>query len=137
LQGCADIGILYTLNSRIEGVTHHSLALIQRTQREIHTMAKSKKSSKKSKAKKGGRKANPAFMKPMTPDSALAAVVGSSAMPRTEVTKKLWAYIKRNGLQDKSNRRMINADDKLRTVFGGRSQVSMFDMTKLVSNHLR
>jgi chromatin remodeling complex protein RSC6 len=102
-------------------------------------MAKSKKSSKKSKgkAKKSGRKANPAFMKPMTPSSTLAAVIGSSPMPRTEVTKKLWAYIKRNGLQDKANRRMINADDKLRAVFGGRSQVSMFDMTKLVSNHLR
>lgn len=100
-------------------------------------MAKSKKSSKKSKAKKSGRKANPAFMKPMAPSATLAAVVGSSSMPRTEVTKKLWAYIKRNGLQDKANRRMINADDKLRAVFGGRSQVSMFDMTKLVSNHLR
>ena len=63
--------------------------------------------------------------------------IGSSPMPRTEVTKKLWAYIKRNGLQDKTNKRMINADDRLRAVFGGRSQVSMFDMTKLVSNHLR
>ncbi|HEY7657638.1 MAG TPA: SWIB/MDM2 domain-containing protein [Burkholderiales bacterium] len=102
-------------------------------------MAKAKKSSKKSKgkAKKSGRKANPAFMKAMTPSSTLAAVIGSSPMPRTEVTKKLWAYIKRNGLQDKTNKRMINADDKLRAVFGGRSQVSMFDMTKLVSNHLR
>ena len=102
-------------------------------------MAKSKKSSKKSKgkAKKSGRKANPAFMKPMTPSSTLAAVIGGSPMPRTEVTKKLWAYIKRNGLQDKANRRMINGDDKLRAVFGGKSQVSMFDMTKLVSNHLR
>jgi len=96
-----------------------------------------KKSSKKSKAKKSGRKANAAFMKPLSPSSTLAAVVGSSPLPRTEVTKKLWAYIKRNGLQDKANRRMINADDKLRAVFGGRSQVSMFDMTKLVSNHLR
>jgi chromatin remodeling complex protein RSC6 len=76
-------------------------------------------------------------MKPMTPDSALAAVVGSSPMPRTEVTKKLWAYIKRNGLQDRVNRRMINADDKLRPVFGGRSQVTMFEMTKLVNSHLR
>jgi chromatin remodeling complex protein RSC6 len=76
-------------------------------------------------------------MKAMTPSSTLAAVIGSSPMPRTEVTKKLWAYIKRNGLQDKANRRMINADEKLRPVFGGRSQVSMFDMTKLVSNHLR
>ena len=102
-------------------------------------MAKSKKSSKKSKgkAKKSGRKANPAFMKPMTQSSTLAAVIGGSPMPRTEVTKKLWAYIKKNGLQDKANRRMINGDDKLRAVFGGRSQVSMFDMTKLVSNHLR
>ena len=102
-------------------------------------MAKSKKSSKKSKgkAKKSGRKPNAAFMKPMNPSATLAAVIGSSAMPRTEVTKKLWAYIKRNGLQDKANRRMINGDDKLRAVFGGRSQVSMFDMTKLVSNHLR
>ena len=98
-------------------------------------MAK-KKGSKK--AKKGkGRKPNAAFMKPMNPSSALAAVIGGSAMPRTEVTKKLWAYIKRNGLQDKANRRMINADDKLRAVFGGKSQVSMFDMTRLVSNHLR
>ena len=102
-------------------------------------MAKSKKSSKKSKgkAKKSGRKPNLAFMKPMTPSSTLAAVIGGSPMPRTEVTKKLWAYIKRNGLQDRVNRRMINGDDKLRAVFGGRSQVSMFDMTKLVSNHLR
>lgn len=101
-------------------------------------MAKAKKSSKKSKkAKKSGRKPNAAFMKPMTPSSTLAAVIGSSSMPRTEVTKKLWAYIKRNGLQDKANKRMINADDKLRPVFGGKSQVSMFDMTRLVSNHLK
>ncbi|HEX9685592.1 MAG TPA: SWIB/MDM2 domain-containing protein [Burkholderiales bacterium] len=101
-------------------------------------MAKSKKSGKKSKgkAKKSGRKPNLAFMKPMSTSSTLAAVIGSGSMPRTEVTKKLWAYIKRNGLQDKMNRRMINADDKLRAVFGGRSQVSMFDMTKLVSKHL-
>jgi hypothetical protein len=138
LQGCADIGILYTPNSRIDGVNNHSLALIQRTQREIHTMAKSKKSSKKSKgkAKKSGRKPNLAFMKPMTLSSTLAAVIGGGPMPRTEVTKKLWAYIKRNGLQDRVNRRMINGDDKLRAVFGGKSQVSMFDMTKLVSKHL-
>ena len=91
--------------------------------------------AKAKKAKKSGRKANPAFMKPMSPSSQLAAVVGSSSMPRTEVTKKLWAYIKRNGLQDKNNRRMINADEKLRPIFG-KSQVSMFDMTKLVNKHL-
>jgi chromatin remodeling complex protein RSC6 len=93
----------------------------------------------KKKAKKGGkkRKPNPAFMKPMTPDVTLSAVIGSSAMPRTEVTKKIWSYIKRNGLQDKKNRRMINADDKLKPVFGGKSQVSMFEMTKLVNKHLK
>jgi len=93
----------------------------------------------KKKAKKAGkkRKPNAAFMKPMTPSGPLAAVVGSSAMPRTEVTKKIWGYIKRNGLQDKKNRRMINADNKLKKVFGGKGQVSMYEMTKLVSQHLR
>src|SRR5688500_11054990 len=96
--------------------------------------AAAKKPAAKSKSK---RKPNAAFMKPMNPSSTLAAVIGSSSMPRTEVTKKLWAYIKKNGLQDKNNRRMINADDKLRAVFGGKSQVSMFDMTRLVSNHLK
>jgi upstream activation factor subunit UAF30 len=91
----------------------------------------------KKKAKGKKRKANAAFMKPMTPSALLAAVIGSSAMPRTEVTKKIWGYIKRNSLQDKKNRRMINADDKLKSVFGGKSQVSMFEMTKLVSRHLK
>ena len=76
-------------------------------------------------------------MKPLNPDATLAAVVGSSPLPRTEVTKKLWAYIKRNGLQDSKNRRNINADDKLKPVFGGKKQVSMFEMTKLVSKHLK
>ena len=99
-------------------------------------MAKKSSKKSKSKAKKSGRKPNLAFMKPMTPSSTLAAVIGGSPMPRTEVTKKLWAYIKRNGLQDRVNKRMINGDDKLRAVFGGKSQVSMFDMTKLVSKHL-
>jgi chromatin remodeling complex protein RSC6 len=89
---------------------------------------------KKSGAK---RKPNAAFMKPMNPSSTLAAVVGNSPMPRTEVTSKLWGYIKKNNLQDKTNRRMINADDKLREVFGGKRQVSMFEMTKLVSKHLK
>ncbi|HEV7478127.1 MAG TPA: SWIB/MDM2 domain-containing protein [Burkholderiales bacterium] len=91
----------------------------------------------KKKAKGKKRKANAAFMKPMTPSATLAAVIGSSAMPRTEVTKKIWGYIKRNSLQDKKNRRMINADDKLKSVFGGKGQVSMFEMTKLVSRHLK
>jgi chromatin remodeling complex protein RSC6 len=87
-------------------------------------------------AKKSARKPNAKFMAPVQPDATLAAVVGSNPLPRTEMTKKLWAYIKKNGLQDKKNRRMINADDKLKAVFGGKSQVSMFDMTKLVSKHV-
>ena len=93
----------------------------------------------KKKAKKAGkkRKPNAAFMKAMTPSASLAAVIGGNAMPRTEVTKKIWAYIKRNGLQDKKNRRNINADEKLKPVFGGKSQVSMFEMTKLVNKHLK
>jgi len=93
---------------------------------------------KSAKRKSSGRKRapNPAFMKPMQPDAALAAVVGDRPMPRTEITKKLWQYIKRNGLQDAKERRMINADDRLRTVFGGKKQVSMFEMTKLVNRHM-
>jgi len=94
-----------------------------------------KKKAKRAAGKK--RKPNAAFMKPMTPTGPLAAVVGSSAMPRTEVTKKIWGYIKRNSLQDKKNRRMINSDEKLKPVFGGKSQVSMFEMTKLVSRYLK
>jgi chromatin remodeling complex protein RSC6 len=85
---------------------------------------------------KSSRKPNAAFMKPVTPNEKLAAVVGAKPLPRTELTKKLWAYIKKNGLQDKKNKRMINADDALKAVFGGKSQVSMFDMTKLVSKNL-
>jgi len=88
-------------------------------------------------AKKAKRKPSAAFMKPMTPSDTLATVVGAKAIPRTEVTKKLWAYIKKNGLQDKKNRRMINADANLKAVFGGKTSVSMFDMTKLVSKHLK
>ena len=91
----------------------------------------------KKKAKKAKRKPNAAFMKPMMPSATLAAVVGSGSMPRTEVTKKIWGYIKRHSLQDKKNKRMINADDKLKAVFGGKGQVSMFEMTKLVSRHLK
>ena len=88
-------------------------------------------------AKKSARKPNAAFMKPVTPDAKLAAVVGSSPLPRTELTKKLWAYIKKNGLQDKKVRTQINADDALKAVFNGKTQVSMFDMTKLVSKHVK
>jgi upstream activation factor subunit UAF30 len=93
--------------------------------------------AKKAPAKKAAkRKPNAAFMKPMQPSAALGAVIGSSPMPRTEVTKKIWVYIRKNNLQDAKNRRMINADDKLKEVFGGKKQVSMFEMTKLVANHL-
>ncbi len=96
-----------------------------------------KKPAKKAAKKATKRKPNAAFMKPVTPNEKLAAVVGSTPIPRTELTKKLWAYIKKNGLQDKKNRRMINADDKLKVVFGGKAQVSMFDMTKLVSKNVK
>ena len=91
----------------------------------------------KKKAKKTTRKPSAAFMKPLNPDAALAEVVGSKPLPRTEVAKKLWAYIKKNGLQDKKNKRMINADAKLKVVFGGKASVNMFAMTKLVSKHLK
>ena len=118
---------------------------------------KGKKAAKKGGAKKGGKKAakkkggarkatkkksgakrvpNAAFMAPKQPDAALSAIVGGNPIPRTEITKKLWGYIKRNGLQDAKERRMINADDKLRVVFGGKGKVSMFEMTKLVNKHI-
>ena len=83
------------------------------------------------------RKPNAAFMKPMQPDDALSEIVDAKPIPRTEVTKKLWAYIKKNGLQDKKNKRNINADDKLKVVFGGKATVNMFEMTKLVSKHMK
>jgi chromatin remodeling complex protein RSC6 len=86
---------------------------------------------------KAARKANAAFLKPVMPDAALAEVIGATAMPRTEVTKKLWAYIKKNKLQDQKNKRMINADAALKAVFGGKSSVNMFEMTKLVGKHLK
>lgn len=98
-----------------------------------------KKSSGRKTAKRSGAKRTPnaAFMKPMQPDAQLAAVVGDSPMPRTEITKKLWAYIKRKGLQDAKNRRQINADENLKPVFGGKANVSMFEMTKLVNKHIK
>ena len=102
--------------------------------------AKKRTAAKKAPAKKKSatkRAPSAAFMKPMTPSAQLGAVVGSSPLPRTEVTKKLWAYIKKNNLQDSKNRRMINADDNLRPVFNGSKQVSMFEMTRLVNKHLK
>jgi upstream activation factor subunit UAF30 len=100
--------------------------------------AKSAKTAKKAKkAKKAPRKANAAFMKPVSPSPELAEIVGAKPIPRTEVTKKLWAYIKKNGLQDPKNKRMIKADAPLKTVFGGKATVNMFEMTKLVGKHLK
>ena len=99
--------------------------------------AAKKAAPKKAAAPKKPRAPNAAFMKPMNPSAMLGAVIGMMPMPRTEVTKKIWEYIKKNKLQDAINRRMINADEKLKAVFGGKPKVSMFEMTKLVSNHLK
>ncbi len=105
------------------------------TKKKVTKKATKKKATKKAAKKKGKRKPNAAFMKPLKPSAALAAVVGSKPLPRTQVVKKLWQYIKKNDLQDAKNRRNINADDKLRPVFG-KATVSMFEMTKIVSKHL-
>jgi len=103
----------------------------------VKKAATKKPAAKAAKKPAAKRKPNAAFMKPMTPSTTLSAVVGTTPMPRTEVTSKLWGYIKKNNLQDKTNKRMINADDKLKEVFGGKKQVSMFEMTKLVAKHLK
>jgi upstream activation factor subunit UAF30 len=105
-------------------------------------MAAKKKATKKAapakkKAAAAKRKPNAAFMKAMQPSPQLSAVIGGNPMPRTEVTKKIWLYIKKNNLQDSKNKRNINADEKLKDVFGGKKQVSMFEMTKLVNKHLK
>lgn len=100
---------------------------------KLNRMATKSTSSSKKTAK---RKPSAAFMKPVTPDAKLAAVVGAKPLPRTELTSKLWDYIKKNGLQDKKNKRQINADAALKPVFNGKASVSMFEMTKLVSGHL-
>ena len=105
-------------------------------------MAKKAKSTKKAKTtktakKKSARKPSAAFMKPVSPSPALAEVIGTKAVPRTEVTKRLWAYIKKNKLQDAKNRRMIKADPTLKPVFGGKASVNMFEMTRLVGKHLK
>ena len=104
-------------------------------------MAAKKKTAKKAPAKKTAkktaRKPNAAFMKPVQPNATLASVVGSKPIPRTELTKKLWIYIKKNGLQDQTKKTNINADEALKAIFGGKSQVTMFEMTKLVSAHVK
>ena len=101
------------------------------------TKKTAKKAAKKPAKKKSARKPSAAFMKPMTPSAALAEVVGAKALPRTEVVKKMWIYIKKNKLQDKANGRMINADAKLKAIFSGKGQVSMFDMAKHLSKNLK
>ena len=97
----------------------------------------SRGTTKKTAKKKSGRKPNAAFMAPVTPSASLADVVGTKPIPRTEVTKRLWAYIKKNKLQDQKNKRMIKADATLKAVFGGKATVNMFEMTKLVNKHLK
>ena len=110
------------------------MAATKKPAKKTTTAAKKPAAKKPAAAKK--RQPSAAFMKEMTPSASLAAVVGNKPLPRTEVVKKLWAYIKKNGLQDPKEKRMINADDKLKPVFGGKKQVSMFEMTKLVNGHL-
>jgi upstream activation factor subunit UAF30 len=100
-------------------------------------VAAKKPVAKKAAKPKTARKPNAAFMKPLTPSPELGAVIGTNPLPRTEVTKKVWDYIKKNKLQDAANKRNINADDKLKAVFGGKKQVSMFEMTKLIAGHLQ
>ncbi len=104
--------------------------------KKVAAKATKKAAAPKKATKKAARKPNAAFMKALTPSTALAAIVGANPLPRTEVVKKLWAYIKKNNLQDAKNKRNINADDKLTAIFGGKKTVSMFEMTKLVSKHL-
>ena len=101
------------------------------------SVKKTARSAAKPKAKKSARKPNAAFMKPLTPSAELAQVVGAKPLPRTEATSALWRYIKKNGLQDSKNKRMIKADPALKAVFGGKATVNMFEMTKLVSKHLK
>jgi upstream activation factor subunit UAF30 len=107
------------------------------TKKAAPKKATKKAAAPKKATKKAARKPNAAFMKALTPSTALAAIVGANPLPRTEVVKKLWAYIKKNNLQDAKNKRNINADDKLTAIFGGKKTVSMFEMTKLVSKHLK
>lgn len=108
----------------------------KKTAAKTTTKAAGKAAPKKTAAKKSGRKPNAAFMAPLQPDETLAAVVGNKPIPRTEIVKKVWDHIKKNNLQDKNNKRMINADEKTRTLFG-KDQISMFDLAKIVNNHIK
>ena len=127
-QGILPLGIAQFFKILLGNESFSPLELIR-----FHSKAHKPKSTM---AKKAARKPNAAFMKPVTPDAALSAVVGSKPLPRTELTKKLWDYIKKNGLQDKKDKKQINADAALKVVFGGKGKVSMFEMTKLVSKHV-
>jgi upstream activation factor subunit UAF30 len=114
----------------------------KKTAKKSASKAAPKKAAKKAvkKAapkKKSARKPNAAFMAPLNPSASLAEVVGAKPLPRTEIVKKIWEYIKKNNLQDKKNRRMINADGKLKEVFGGKTQISMFELAKIVNNHVK
>lgn len=104
--------------------------------KKVAKKAPVKKAAKKA-AKKSARKPNAAFMAPLTPSATLAEVIGSKPVPRTEIVKKIWDYIKKNNLQDKKNRRMINGDAKLKAVFGGKEQISMFELAKIVNKHVK
>ena len=107
------------------------------TKKAVAKKVVKKAPAKKAVAKKTKRKANPALLKPMMPSAILAEVVGAKPASRGQIIKNLWAYIKKNGLQDKVNKRLINADDKLKKLFGGKSVVNMFEMTKHVSKHIQ
>jgi chromatin remodeling complex protein RSC6 len=117
------------LDGKANEKIHFFLIAFQAATRQTKDMAKTPKKAK--------RTPNAAFMKPVTPDEKLAKVVGDKPLPRTELTKKLWVYIRKNGLQDAKKRTLINADDNLKAVFNGKKQVSMFEMTKLVSGHVK
>jgi upstream activation factor subunit UAF30 len=105
--------------------------------KKVAKKAAPKKAAKKAPKKKSARKPNAAFMAPLTPSASLGEVVGTKPIPRTEIIKKIWNYIKKNGLQDSKNRRMINADAKLKTVFGGKDQISMFELAKVVNKNVK
>ncbi len=105
--------------------------------KKVAKKAAKKAVAKKAPKKKSTRKPNAAFMAPLTPSPALAEIVGSKGIPRTQIIKKIWDYIKKNNLQDKKNRRMINADEKLKVVFAGKTQISMFELAKVVNKHVK
>jgi upstream activation factor subunit UAF30 len=126
----------HPLNSNSNNMATKKKKAAKKAAKKPVKKAAKRPAKKKVAKKKSARKPNPAFMKPLTPSASLGAVVGSKPLPRTEVVKKMWHYIKANKLQDKNNRRMINADDKLKPIFGGKSQVSMFDMAKHIGKHL-